>query len=474
MFEELSKYINKSVALLLKNGKEKKGRIVFLDSDDQTITFEDESTLAISFVKSIGGTDSVQTTPQPQLVQEKPADLPTPIEEPAPVPVVLIPETPPEIIEKANQIKQQHEDSIAEAQLLLKAPELSGMPAEIKDIDGIGKSDEAKLWTNILNQYNDGVRLGKFATDVDKVEKILVHINSLASSPYLQNFIAIPQLLGYLTFMQGQKKEALEYIKQVIKVEDSPEHWITLGAVALEAGEHELAFFTLKKLFFKVNFTENAYKNIWHKFLELIISMKAYNDFFMIFSSKYRQFSEAERTGIFEAVVYFLLKNRQRKDAQDLLLASQKTGADHKQIALDMLKKLGQPDREYEPEPVIIQEVATPTETLPKKEIINLPPPTPRKAKVSLSEVASIVSEYTFSSNIINLKDNYGFIKYGTNNLFFYGNDLVNCTFAELSEGDAVEFKLKKGVKGSDVAGEVRLIGEPKRNLDGTLKSLRK
>lgn len=465
MFEELSKYISKPVALLLKNGKEKKGRIVFLDSDDQTITFEDGSTLVISFVKSIAGAETPQVVPEAiplsdvkPIIEDLPA-LTLPIE----------PETPSEVIAQAIQIKEQYDSHVTEAQLVLKAPELSGMPLEIKDIDGLGKSEEAKLWTNILNQYNDGVRLGKFVTDVDKLEKILVHIHNLESSPYLQNFIAIPQLLGYLTFLQGHKKEALEHIKQVIKIDDSPEHWITLGAVALEAGENELAFFTLKKLFFKVNFTEEQYKSIWYKFLGLIIKIKAYNDFFMIFSSKYRQFSDAERTGVFEAVVYFLLQNRQRKDAHDLILASQKAGVDLKQVALEMLKKLGQPDREYEEE-VIPKEVSEQAEVLPKKEIINLPPPRKSKPTVSVSEMPKVVSQYVFSSHIINLKDNFGFIKYGTNNLFFYGNDLINCTFAELSEGDAVEFKLKKGVKGTDVACEIRLLDEPKRNPNGTLK----
>jgi cold shock CspA family protein len=488
MFEELSKHINKQVSLLLKNGKEKTGRIVFLDSDDQTVTFEDESTLALSFIKSMNGNKAEQTLPvvevkpEPTIVQpvevkaEPEVKAETEIkQEPVikteaevkPLPKILLPQTPPEVIAKVQQLKEQYKTRIAEATLFLPAPELNGMPNEIKDIDGIGKSEEAKMWTNILNQYNDGVRLGKFATDIEKVEKTLVHVRHLSQSPFLYAFVAIPQLLAYLTYMQGEKKEAIEHIKHAIRIQDSPENAIGLATIALELGENELAFFTLKKLFLKVNFTEEKYKTVWSKFLELVIKIGAYNDFSMIFSGKYRQFSPEEKEGVMEAVVYFLLQNRQRKDAEDLVWATLQSASDVRYLALDALKKWGQPDREYEPEDRL-EEYEEAGDKLPKKEIINLPPSTrqfkPKPQINPIPQAESVAtSPYVFSSTILTLRENFGFIKYGTNNLFFHAFDLVNCSFMELSVGDQVEFKLKKGVKGSDVACEVRLMHAPRK-----------
>lgn len=490
MFEELSKHINKTVALLLKNGKEKKGRIVFLDSDDQTITFEDESTVAISFVKGITVGESLPK-PQPVVAQVEPTPVvvSTPKQEEQPVPVVpvlpqeiikeaepeptpepevpavVVPQTPPEVIAKAQEIQQTYNNQITEVQLVLHAPELSGMPNEIKEIDGLGKSEEAKMWTNILNQYNDGVRHGKFLTDMDKIEKTLVHVKHLSQSPFLYAFVSIPQLLGYLSFMQGQKKEALEQIKHAVRIQDSPENAISLATIALDLGENELAFFTLKKLFLKINFTEEQYKIIWYKFLDLVIKIKAYNDFATIFGNKYRQLSPTEKQGVYEAVVFFLLQNRQRKDAEDLIQTALalEPNADIRYTALDALKKLGQPDREYDTE---VQE-NTPKEekqTQPQKEKINLPES--RRNRPNLLDVNKPSSQYTFSSIILTLRDNYGFIKYGTNNLFFHAFDLANCQFAELSEGDQVEFKLKKGIKGSDVACEVKIMHAPKKKIE--------
>jgi cold shock CspA family protein len=330
----------------------------------------------------------------------------------------------------------------------------------------LGKSEEAKMWTNILNQYNDGVRHGKFLTDMDKIEKTLVHVKHLSQSPFLYAFVSIPQLLGYLSFMQGQKKEALEQIKHAVRIQDSPENAISLATIALDLGENELAFFTLKKLFLKINFTEEQYKIIWYKFLDLVIKIKAYNDFATIFGNKYRQLSPNEKQGVYEAVVFFLLQNRQRKDAEDLIQTalSLEPDADIRYTALDALKKWGQPDREYEQEAQAEAKTEDKTPAQPQKEKINLPEN--RRSRPNLLEANKPSSQYTFSSIILTLRDNYGFIKYGTNNLFFHAFDLANCQFAELSEGDQVEFKLKKGIKGSDVACEVKIMHAPKKKIE--------
>lgn len=60
-------------------------------------------------------------------------------------------------------------------------------------------------------------------------------------------------------------------------------------------------------------------------------------------------------------------------------------------------------------------------------------------------------------SEILSLKQGYGFIKYPNNNLFFHYHD-VEGDFAELQQEDAVEFIVIKNPEGQEVAKKVRRI----------------
>jgi len=61
-----------------------------------------------------------------------------------------------------------------------------------------------------------------------------------------------------------------------------------------------------------------------------------------------------------------------------------------------------------------------------------------------------------FDSDILSLKNGYGFIKYAPNNLFFHHKDLLNAQFPELQEGDPVEFSIGYNAEGEPVAKNVR------------------
>ncbi|TAG85776.1 MAG: NYN domain-containing protein [Bacteroidetes bacterium] len=58
-------------------------------------------------------------------------------------------------------------------------------------------------------------------------------------------------------------------------------------------------------------------------------------------------------------------------------------------------------------------------------------------------------------SSVHSLKNGYGFINYPPNNLFFHWRNLINCDFNDLKESDLIEFKIKRGEKGDDVAYDV-------------------
>lgn len=62
------------------------------------------------------------------------------------------------------------------------------------------------------------------------------------------------------------------------------------------------------------------------------------------------------------------------------------------------------------------------------------------------------------SSEIMTLKNGYGFIKYPPNNLFFHFSSLVDSDFNDLKVGDRVEFKIAKNDQGEDIAKEVKLL----------------
>lgn len=62
------------------------------------------------------------------------------------------------------------------------------------------------------------------------------------------------------------------------------------------------------------------------------------------------------------------------------------------------------------------------------------------------------------TSEIFSLKNNFGFIRYPNNNLFFHALDLNGCDFEDIQEGDTVEFNIGKNQLQQDVAKNVRKI----------------
>lgn len=72
-----------------------------------------------------------------------------------------------------------------------------------------------------------------------------------------------------------------------------------------------------------------------------------------------------------------------------------------------------------------------------------------------------------YQSQVLSLKNGYGFIKFPNNNLFFHGLDVVDCEFTEFATGDEVEFSIDKNDQGQDVAKQVRRLGTNSVIADG-------
>lgn len=63
-----------------------------------------------------------------------------------------------------------------------------------------------------------------------------------------------------------------------------------------------------------------------------------------------------------------------------------------------------------------------------------------------------------YTSQVLSIKNGYGFIKYPNNNLFFHSLDVLEGDFADIAPGDDVEFSIEKNEQGQDVAKEVKKI----------------
>lgn len=76
----------------------------------------------------------------------------------------------------------------------------------------------------------------------------------------------------------------------------------------------------------------------------------------------------------------------------------------------------------------------------------------------SSPNISPIVSSTTIeTSEVLSLKNGYGFIKYPNNNLFFHFQNVVG-DFTVIKVGDIVEFTLDKNAEGQDIAKNVKRI----------------
>ena len=75
------------------------------------------------------------------------------------------------------------------------------------------------------------------------------------------------------------------------------------------------------------------------------------------------------------------------------------------------------------------------------------------------AEIEGDVGEVVVSE-VLSLKNGYGFIKFPPNNLFFHFTSVKNLDFNDLLIGDKVEFMLKKNDEGQMIATNVNLVDD--------------
>jgi uncharacterized LabA/DUF88 family protein/cold shock CspA family protein len=61
-------------------------------------------------------------------------------------------------------------------------------------------------------------------------------------------------------------------------------------------------------------------------------------------------------------------------------------------------------------------------------------------------------------SEILTIKNGFGFVKYPPNNLFFHYSSVIDADFNDLQVGDKVQFTIGKNQDGQDIATQVKLV----------------
>jgi uncharacterized LabA/DUF88 family protein/cold shock CspA family protein len=80
------------------------------------------------------------------------------------------------------------------------------------------------------------------------------------------------------------------------------------------------------------------------------------------------------------------------------------------------------------------------------------------KAAIEHTDETDYSDRETEVSEILSIKNGFGFVKYPNNNLFFHSLDVVDGSFYDLAPGDKVEFVIDKNQLNQDVAKHVRKI----------------
>ncbi len=99
-----------------------------------------------------------------------------------------------------------------------------------------------------------------------------------------------------------------------------------------------------------------------------------------------------------------------------------------------------------------VQPLYTQPQQQPVQPIASVNPPHNTEPRPETAQLTVMTSE------IMSLKDGYGFIKYPPNNLFFHYSDVIGLDFNELQIGDVVEFVHGSKEDGRGYATNVRLI----------------
>ncbi|TAE75750.1 MAG: hypothetical protein EAZ85_01680 [Bacteroidetes bacterium] len=323
---DLIKYTNKQVKVTLNNGKEISSKIVYIDTLENTIDFEDGRSVASSFVKEIFNGENNNTE---QKTNQKETEKTITKEEKK--------EISPIILQKLIQLETTFDTEIKNISFSFEKPVISNeLPEVFKTFDVTGRSsEEAKLWGKIINQYKNSEKIG---LNESTLFSLISNSKELAESPYLSKYSFFYNLNGYFYFLNNDFEKSIESYVNACKSENNTEKsWQNLIYLSTQIKNNELTLFSLENLFLKVDIN-TQYEKYWYKLVDLIIQFSAYDIFDNLIKTK--KLSTQEYSKFFESVCYSLLKKGKKKIVETLLEEASKDEVDFKFLVLEGLEAL--------------------------------------------------------------------------------------------------------------------------------------
>lgn len=325
---DLIKYTNKQVKVTLNNGKEISSRIVYIDTFENTVDFEDGRSVASSFIKEIlnGENNTIeQKTNQKEtekiIIKEEKKEI------------------NPIILQKLIKLETTFDTEIKNISFSFEKPVISNqLPEVFKDFDVTGRSsEEAKLWGKITNQYKKSIDSNSLNENTYTLINLINDSALLAQTPGLQNTSNFYKLNYYFCFLNKNYRSAILSCEKACKISNELQDWQNLIYLSTQTQLPELTLLALENLFLKVDIN-TQYEKYWYKLVELIIYFSAYDIFDNII--KIKNLSTQEYTKLFESVCYILLKKRQEKIVETLFVEASKDDVDFKFLVLEGLNIL--------------------------------------------------------------------------------------------------------------------------------------
>lgn len=323
---DLIKYTNKQVKVTLNNGKEISSRIVYIDTFENTVDFEDGRSVASSFIKEIlNGENNTIEQKNTQKEAEK----------------IIIKEEKKEInpiiLQKLIKLETTFDTEIKNISFSFEKPVISNqLPEVFKDFDVTGRSsEEAKLWGKITNQYKNSEKIG---LNESTLFSLINHSKELAESPRLSKYSYFYELNGYFYFLSNDFEKSTESYVNACKSENNTQKdWQNLIYLSNQIKNNELTLFSLENLFLKVDIN-TQYEKYWYKLVALVIHFSSYDIFDNII--KIKNLSTQDYSKLFESVCYILLKKGQKKIVETLFVEASKDDVDFKFLVLEGLNIL--------------------------------------------------------------------------------------------------------------------------------------
>lgn len=220
----------------------------------------------------------------------------------------------PEIFRRLVEIEARFDANIKASKIDLIPPSFK-FPKE--EINSNRQQEANKIWIRAKNKYENALKNNELGVKFGRLPAILLDFKLLNewfnASPSIKNH------LGFLEFISGNKKEALNHYTKSAQISKRTEDWYNLAVAAREVGDESLVCYALSQFFVKAGLYSEQNRNTWYAYVGIIRSSGDFSLLQLIAGSNERELSEIEYQILLETEIY-LLKVTDKSDlATDLV-----------------------------------------------------------------------------------------------------------------------------------------------------------